>query len=106
MPKISTLISASAILVLTAASALAAPCSTGSTGSHQASNDKSSNADNSTKNLADGQHAGAPKTVGAMNNVASDRATSPADVTRQAEGKPIAAQQGQNSQGTQGKPDC
>src|SRR4051794_38971086 len=101
MTKASTLLSASAILAFTAASALAAPCNTGSTQGRQAANDQSSNADTSTKNLAGGQQAGAPKTVGAMNNAASDRPTSPADVTRQAEGKPTAAQQGQNAQAGQ-----
>src|ERR1700712_5313394 len=103
MTKIPTLLGVSAILAFTAASALAAPCNTGSTQGRQAANDKSSNADSSTKNLAGGQQAGAPKTVGAMNNMAADRPTSPADVTRQAEGKPTAAQQGQNAQGGQGQ---
>ena len=103
MTKIPTLLGVSAILAFTAASALAAPCNTGSTQGRQAANDKSSNADSSTKNLAGGQQAGAPKTVGAMNNTAADRPTSPADVTRQAEGKPTAAQQGQGAQAGQGQ---
>ena len=101
MIRLSTLLGASAILALVAAPVLAAPCNTGTTQGRPAANDKSSAADTSTKNLADGQQPSSPKTVGAMNNVAADRATSPADVTRQAEGKGTAAQQGQNAQGQQ-----
>ena len=100
MTKISTLLSATAILAFTATSAIAAPCNTQG---KQAANEKSSSADHSTKNLADGQQPSSPKTVGAMNNMAADRATSPADVTRQAEGKGTMAQQGQSGSGSQGQ---
>ncbi|WFT82132.1 MULTISPECIES: hypothetical protein [unclassified Methylobacterium] len=96
MRAASTLVSTVAILTLSAAAALAGPCTTGTTGrsGQQAGNPASSSADHSTKNLADGQQPSSAKTVGAMNNVASDRATSPADVTLQAQGKPTMAQQG------------
>ncbi|CAO4153100.1 hypothetical protein [Methylorubrum extorquens] len=100
MTKTSTLLSATAILAFTATSAIAAPCNTQG---KQAANEKSSSADHSTKNLADGQQPSSPKTVGAMNNMAADRATSPADVTRQAEGKGTMAQQGQSGSGSQGQ---
>ncbi|GJD65626.1 hypothetical protein [Methylobacterium frigidaeris] len=89
MRTASSLFGAATILVLTASSTLAGPCATANT--------SSSNADRSTKNLADGQQPSSPKTVGAMNYVAASRATSPADVTLQAEGKPTMAQQGQQA---------
>ena len=100
MRTASTLVSTAAILTLTAATAFAGPCATGTTGGkgQQTSNASSSSADQSTKNLADGQQPSSAKTVGAMNNVAADRATSPADVTLQAQGKPTLAQQGQGQQ--------
>ncbi|ACL57356.1 conserved hypothetical protein [Methylobacterium nodulans ORS 2060] len=108
MRTASSLISAAAILTLATASALAGPCVTGTTGStgskgQQASNPTSSSADQSTKNLADGQQPSSPKTVGAMNNAAAGRATSPADVTLQAQGKPTMAEQGQGQQASNDK---
>jgi hypothetical protein len=96
MLKVPTLIGASAILAFTAAGAFAAPCAVGTTvnsqGTHGAQ-DKSSNADKTTKNLAGGEHAGAPKTVGAMNNVSAQTNPGPNE-KKPPEGKAI---QGQNS---------
>jgi hypothetical protein len=96
MTKISTLLGASAMVAFTTAGALAAPCAVGTTVNSQGTQgaqDKSSNADATTKNLAGGQHAGAPKTVGAMNNVGAE--TKPgSDEKKPPLGKPI---QGQNS---------
>ncbi|MBA9068268.1 hypothetical protein FHR71_002009 [Methylobacterium sp. RAS18] len=100
MIKISTFLGATAIVALTTTSTIAAPCNTQG---KQTAGDKSSSADHSTKNLADGQQPSAPKTVGAMNNMAANRATSPADVTLQAEGKGTMAQQGQSGSGSQGQ---
>ncbi|MDR7039301.1 MULTISPECIES: exopolysaccharide production protein YjbE [Methylobacterium] len=79
--KVTTLISSAAILALTAGSVLAAPCNTGSTKDknpeQQATNTKSSDVDNSSKNLAGGQQPASPGTVGAMNNVGANQATGP-----------------------------
>ena len=69
-----------AILALGSTSALAAPCAIGTTFNsqgQQGSQDKSSNVDTSTKNLAGGDKAGAPKTVGAMNNVGAETVPGP-----------------------------
>ena len=96
MTKISTLVGASAILAFTAATALAAPCAVGTTTSSQGKQtlqDNSSNAVTSTKNLAGGEKAGAPKTVGAMNNVGAAEQPGPNE-KKPPVGKPI---QGQNS---------
>lgn len=92
MRKLTTLAGASAILMLTAATAIAAPCATGTAG--KSAQDKSSNVDGgSTAKVTPGAKAESPGTVGAMNNVGAT-ATSPADVQKQQEGKPTAAQQG------------
>ncbi|CAO4195246.1 hypothetical protein [Methylorubrum extorquens] len=91
-----TLAAAAAILTLTGATAMAAPCAVGKTTNSQgqnASGDKSSNTDQTTKNLAGGEHAGAPKTVGAMNNVGAAEKPGPGE-KKPPEGKVI---QGQNS---------
>ncbi|MER2268619.1 exopolysaccharide production protein YjbE [Methylobacterium oxalidis] len=76
--KASTLISTAAALALTSSFALAAPCNTGSTKDkspqQQAANPKSSDVDNSSKNLAGGQQPASPGTVGAMNNVGVNQA--------------------------------
>lgn len=96
MPQFFTLAALGAVLTLTPASAFAAPCAVGTTVNNQASQgakDRSSNTDTSTKNLAGGQHAGAPKTVGAMNNVGAETKPGP-DEKQPPEGKVI---QGQNS---------
>ncbi|WP_336488790.1 exopolysaccharide production protein YjbE [Methylobacterium nigriterrae] len=75
--KVSHFVGAAAILALTAGSALAAPCNTGSTKgkspNDQAMNDKSSDVDRSSKNLAGGQQPASPGTVGAMNNVGANQ---------------------------------
>ncbi len=76
--KVSRAFGAAAILVLTAGSALAAPCNTGTTKAPtpdtQASNPKSSDSDKSSANLAGGNQPASPGTVGAMNNVGSTQA--------------------------------
>jgi hypothetical protein len=59
----------------------------------QGAQDKSSSADKTTKNMAGGEHAGAPKTVGAMNNAGAEMKPGP-DERKPPEGKVI---QGQNS---------
>lgn len=71
IPKLPILLSASAILALTAPT-FAAPCHTGTAQDRQASSDKSSNADRSARNLAGGQQPSSAKTVGAMNNVGAN----------------------------------
>jgi hypothetical protein len=96
MTKISTLVGASAILAFTVAGAVGAPCAVGTTVNSQGTQgaqDKSSNTDKTTKDLAGGQHAGAPKTVGAMNNVGAETNPGPNE-KKPPEGKVI---QGQNS---------
>jgi hypothetical protein len=68
------------ILAFGSASALAAPCAIGTTFNgqgKQGSQNKSSEVDTSTKNLAGGEKAGAPKTVGAMNNVGAETMPGP-----------------------------
>ncbi|WP_287978719.1 hypothetical protein [Sphingomonas sp.] len=75
--KFSTLAGAAAILAVTAGTTLAAPCNTGSTKGNspgqQTQNDKSSAADQGSKNLAGGQQPASPGTVGAMNNVGANQ---------------------------------
>jgi hypothetical protein len=70
---------AAAALALTASSALAAPCNTGSTKAkspdQQATNPKSSDTDKSSKNLAGGAQPASPGTVGAMNNAGANQMT-------------------------------
>ncbi|MHC2017788.1 hypothetical protein [Methylobacterium sp. CM6247] len=63
------------IIAFGTTTALAAPCAIGTTVSSQGKQgvqDKSSNVDTSTKNLAGGEKAGAPKTVGALNNLGAE----------------------------------
>ncbi|GJD88001.1 exopolysaccharide production protein YjbE [Methylobacterium hispanicum] len=70
--KVTGIAGALAILTFTAGSVLAAPCNTGSTkgkSPDQTMNEKSSDVDKSSKNLAGGQQPASPGTVGAMNNV-------------------------------------
>ncbi|MCJ2081510.1 hypothetical protein [Methylobacterium sp. J-090] len=94
MQRSTTLTGAAAILLLSATTAFAAPCATGTAGK-SASMEKSSKVDGgATGNVTPGAKAESPGTVGAMNNVGSNTATSPSDVSKQAEGKPTAAQQG------------
>jgi len=75
--KFSTIAGAAAIFAITAGTALAAPCNTGSTKGtspgQQTMNDKSSAADQGSKNLAGGQQPASPGTVGAMNNVGANQ---------------------------------
>ncbi len=74
--KVSGIAGALAILTFTAGTAMAAPCNTGSTkgkSPDQTMNEKSSDVDKSSKNLAGGQQPASPGTVGAMNNVGSNQ---------------------------------
>ncbi len=74
--KVTGIAGALAILTFTAGAALAAPCNTGSTkgkSPDQTMNEKSSDVDKSSKNLAGGQQPASPGTVGAMNNVGSNQ---------------------------------
>ncbi|GLS56017.1 exopolysaccharide production protein YjbE [Methylobacterium gregans] len=74
--KVTGIAGALAILTFTASAALAAPCNTGSTkgkSPDQTMNEKSSDVDKSSKNLAGGQQPASPGTVGAMNNVGANQ---------------------------------
>lgn len=75
--KFSIVASAAVVLALTAGTSIAAPCNTeatkGKAPEQQASNDKSSAADQGSKNLAGGQQPASPGTVGAMNNVGANQ---------------------------------
>jgi hypothetical protein len=94
MLRSTKLAGAAAILMLSSTAVFAAPCATGTAGKSAAS-EKSSKVDGaSTGNVSPGAKAESPGTVGAMNNAGSNTATSPSDVAKQAEGKPTAAQQG------------
>ena len=76
--KVTGIAGALAILTFTAGTALAAPCNTGSTkgkSPDQTMNEKSSDVDKSSKNLAGGQQPASPGTVGAMNNVGANQMT-------------------------------
>ncbi|AWB23535.1 hypothetical protein DA075_23735 [Methylobacterium currus] len=71
--------------------AAAGPCAPGQTAQKM---DKSSNVDPpSTASVTPGAKAESPGTVGAMQNLGSQTATSPADVSRQSKGDKTAAQQ-------------
>ncbi|GJD37453.1 exopolysaccharide production protein YjbE [Methylobacterium aerolatum] len=73
--KVTRAIGVAAIFALTAGSAYAAPCNTGTTKSDsQTMNEKSSTADKGSANLAGGNQPASPGTVGAMNNVGSTQA--------------------------------
>lgn len=95
MRQISKFVGAGAIVMLSSAMALAAPCSTGSTAGQDGkmtANDKSSKVEpGSTSNVTPGAKAESPGTVGAMNNVGANKATSPDDVAKQQDGKATAA---------------
>ncbi len=74
--KVTGIVGALAILTFTAGTVLAAPCNTGSTkgkSPDQTTNEKSSDVDKSSKNLAGGQQPASPGTVGAMNNAGADQ---------------------------------
>lgn len=76
MQKTSTLGILAAAFMVSASAALAGPCDTGSkakTPNEQAADPKSSDADQSSKNLAGGQQPASPGTVGAMNNAGADQ---------------------------------
>ena len=72
MPRLTTLIGAGAILALTAATSLAAPCAVGTTTSSKGptTKDTSSNVEGgSTQKVTPGAKGESPGTVGALNNV-------------------------------------
>ena len=75
--------------------AAAGPCAPGQTaGNTTQKTDKSSNVDpSSTASVTPGAKAESPGTVGAMQNLGSQTATSPADVSKQSKGEKTAAQQ-------------
>ena len=95
MRQISKLVGAGAIVILSTAMAVAAPCSTGSTAGkdgQMAASDKSSKVEpNAGGNVSPGAKTESPGTVGAMNNVGANRATSADDVAKQQDGKPTAS---------------
>lgn len=94
MTKFSTLAGAGAILMMTGAGALAAPCATGTTTNASGKKDTSSNVDGgSTAKVTPGAKAESPGTVGALNNAAPGGKMAP-DEKAPPEGKTI---QGQNS---------
>ncbi len=93
--KVSRAFGAAVILALTAGSAYAAPCKTGTTmpasPDKQASNPKSSDMDKSSANLAGGNQPASPGTVGAMNNAGATQAmTSTGGTTAAANTDPAA----------------
>ncbi|GJD50681.1 hypothetical protein OPKNFCMD_3426 [Methylobacterium crusticola] len=89
--RIVTLAGACALLVLGSAGAMAGPCAPGQTGK---SADRSSNVDPpATASVSPGAKAESPGTVGAMQGVGSQTATSPSDVSKQSRGEKTAAQQ-------------
>jgi hypothetical protein len=94
MSKLTSLAGAGILVIASATASFAAPCATGTAG-QKAAQDKSSNVEpGSTAKVTPGAKAESPGTVGAMNNVgATAGATSAQDVSKQAEGKPTAAQQ-------------
>ena len=75
MTKITTIVTAGALLLFTAATAMAAPCAVGTTtGANGAkTGDTSSNVDGgSTAKVTPGAKAESPGTVGALNNAGSN----------------------------------
>ena len=75
MTKITTIVTAGALLLFTAATAMAAPCAVGTTtGANGAkTGDTSSNVDGgSTAKVTPGAKAESPGTVGALNNASSN----------------------------------
>ncbi|WP_048433280.1 hypothetical protein [Methylobacterium platani] len=86
-----TAIGAGLFLLAGTFAASAGPCAPGQTAQKT---DKSSNVDPpATASVSPGAKAESPGTVGAMQNVGSQTATSPADVSRQSKGEKTAAQQ-------------
>ncbi len=88
-----TAIGAGLFLLAGTLGAAAGPCAPGQTAQNQKM-DKSSTVDPpATASVSPGAKAESPGTVGAMQNVGSQTATSPADVSRQSKGEKTAAQQ-------------
>ncbi|MGE7418518.1 hypothetical protein [Methylobacterium tarhaniae] len=89
-----TALGAGLFLIAGTVAAAAGPCAPGQTAQKM---DKSSNVDPpATASVTPGAKAESPGTVGAMQNVGSQTATSPADVSRQSKGEKTAAQQADN----------
>jgi hypothetical protein len=90
---------ATAALMLTATTAFAAPCATGTTSSMKdksASNDKSSMVDGkSDAKVSPGAKAESPGTVGAMNNVGANTQPAPGE-KKPAEGQVVKGEGGDN----------
>lgn len=96
MPRFFALAALGVVLTLTPASAFAASCAVVTTVNKKASQvvkNKSFKADTSAKNVAGGRYAGAPETVGAMNNIGAETQPGP-DEQQPPEGKVV---HGQNS---------
>lgn len=93
--QVKRVIATAAILAMTAGSAFAAPCSTGTampkSPDKQASNPKSSDVDKSSANLAGGKQPASPGTVGAMNNAGATQAPTKTDMTADAKKEDPAA---------------
>ncbi|MGX7705897.1 hypothetical protein [Methylobacterium sp. Gmos1] len=86
-----TALGAGLILLAGTLGAAAGPCAPGQAARTM---DRSSNVDPpATASVTPGAKAESPGTVGAMQNVGSQNATSPADVSRQSKGEKTAAQQ-------------
>lgn len=87
--QVNRVIATAAILAMTAGSAFASPCSTGTampkSPDQQASNPKSSDVDRSSANLAGGNQPASPGTVGAMNNAGATQAPTKTDGTSAAD---------------------
>lgn len=90
-----TVLGAGLILLAGTLGAVAGPCAPGQVPGQTAQKmDKSSNVDPpATASVTPGAKAESPGTVGAMQNLGSQTATSPADVSRQSKGEKTAAQQ-------------
>ncbi|RVU20644.1 hypothetical protein EOE48_04655 [Methylobacterium oryzihabitans] len=91
--RMTTLAGTCAILVMSAAAAVAGPCAPGQQANAQ---NRSSTVDPpSTATVTPGAKAESPGTVGAMQNVGAN-ATSPSDVAKQSKGEKTAAQEANN----------
>lgn len=77
MKRLSIIALATMVAVVAAPAAIAGPCDSNAakakSPNEQAANPKSSDTDQSSKNLAGGQQPASPGTVGAMNNAGSDQ---------------------------------
>ncbi|MEH3146216.1 MAG: hypothetical protein PGN34_12900 [Methylobacterium frigidaeris] len=92
--RLTTLAGACGIVLMSMGAAMAGPCAPG----QQANTaNKSSTVDPpATATVSPGAKAESPGTVGAMQNVGSNTATSPSDVAKQSRGENTAAQDANN----------